>query len=137
LISRWCPSPLTLSAWLLIHALASIADVPPSAFGGFARSASSRSFGWCAYHNAMERCCVAGLELARARGVVVLGLGESFAGPRSLPTTMTHSRAMHLLEGVAARSLPPLDLQVLLGCWPVVVSPTGCCFGASEVCWRG
>jgi hypothetical protein len=31
---------------------------------------------------------VLGLDLARARGVVVQGLGESFAGPGSLPATM-------------------------------------------------
>jgi hypothetical protein len=53
--------------------------------------------------------------------VAVRGLGESFAGPRSLPTMMTHPRAMHLLEGVAARPLP------LWSCWPVVEFPLGCC----------
>jgi hypothetical protein len=31
---------------------------------------------------------VLALDLARARGVVVQGLGESFAGPGSLPATM-------------------------------------------------
>jgi hypothetical protein len=48
---------------------------------------------------------VLGLDLARARGVAVRGLGESFRGPRSLPTTMTHSRVIYLLGGIAAR--PP------------------------------
>jgi hypothetical protein len=43
---------------------------------------------------------------------------------------------MHLLRGIAA-SPPPLDPQVLLGCWPVVEFPLGfCCFGAKEICWH-
>jgi hypothetical protein len=48
---------------------------------------------------------VLGLDLARARGVAVRGLSESFVGPRSLPMMMTHSRVIYLLGGIAAR--PP------------------------------
>jgi hypothetical protein len=46
-----------------------------------------------------------GLDLARASGVVVSGLGENFAGPRSLSTMMTRSYAIHLLGGIVVR--PP------------------------------
>jgi hypothetical protein len=48
---------------------------------------------------------VVGLDLARARGVVVQSLGKILAGPQSLPTMMTRSRGMHLLGGVVARLL--------------------------------
>jgi hypothetical protein len=82
---------------------------------------------------------VLGLDLTRARGVVVRGLGESFARPRSLPTMMTHSRVTYLLGGIAARPPPPPSFgssssarllahrRVLLGLMS----------GAKEVCWRG
>jgi hypothetical protein len=86
---------------------------------------------------------VLGLDLARACGVVVRGMAESFAGPQPLPTMLTLSRVIYLLGGVTARppSPPPpppsFGPQVLIGCWPVVESPLGCCFGAKEVFWRG
>jgi hypothetical protein len=53
------------------------------------------------------------------------GLGENFAGPLSLPATMTHTCAIHLLGGGAARPLPPLDPQALPGGRPVVEVPRG------------
>lgn len=52
-----------------------VADGRPSALGGFARSASGHSSCRCAYPNARGRCCVFGLDLARAPGVVALGSG--------------------------------------------------------------
>jgi hypothetical protein len=38
-----------------------------------------------------------------SRGGGFSSLGENFAGPRTLPTTTTHSCAIHLLGGVVAR----------------------------------
>jgi hypothetical protein len=58
---------------------------------------------------AIGRYCVFSLDLTRVLGVVVWGVGESFAGPRSLRMT-TISRAMHLLGSAAAR---PLLLWIL------------------------
>lgn len=55
--------------------LVAVADALPSALGGFARAASGRSSYRCAYPNARGRCCVLGLDLARAPGVVALGSG--------------------------------------------------------------
>ena len=69
-----------------------------------------------------------GLDLARALGVVVWGLGESLAGPRSLPTTLTRSRAMYLLGGVVAR--PPLLWTLeLYQAASLTVIPLGRCGG--------
>jgi hypothetical protein len=79
---------------------------------------------------------VLGLDLARARGVVVRGLGESFAGPRSLPTMMTHSRVTYLLGGIAARppSFGSSSSARLLAHRRVLL---GLMSGAKDVCWRG
>ena len=52
---------------------AAVADFLPSALGGFARSAFGRSSYLYAYPNARGRCCVVGLDLARAPGVVAVG----------------------------------------------------------------
>jgi hypothetical protein len=49
---------------------------------------------------------------------------------------VTHSCAIHLFRGVAARP-PPLVPQALLGGRPVVEFPLGCRPGAVEVCWYG
>jgi hypothetical protein len=67
---------------------------------GFDRSASSRSFGGVPIPMPVED--VVFLDLARARVVVVRGLGESLARPWYVPMMMPHSRAMHLLGGVVA-----------------------------------
>jgi hypothetical protein len=102
--SRWCRTPLVVSAWLLLHGVAAVVGGLPSAWGrGVARSAPGHSCCPCAYPKATRRCCVFGLDLARAVGVVVSDLSENFAGPRSLPSTMTCSHTMHLLGGIIAR----------------------------------
>jgi hypothetical protein len=73
---------------------------------------------------------VHGMDLARDFRVAVRGLGESFANDdafsRHAPSWMHR-----------CKTPPPLDPQVLLGCWPVVEFPLCCCFGAKDVCWRG
>jgi hypothetical protein len=97
---------------MLLHGLALVAGGRPSAFGGFARSVSGRSYCQCTYPIA-SGVVVLGLDLARARGVVVRGLGESFVVPQCMSTKMTHSRVMHLLGGVAAR---PSLLWILKFC---------------------
>ena len=71
-----------------------------------------------------------GLDLARALGVVVPGLGENFAGPL-VPAVDDDAFECHAPSWRRRRKTPPpLGPHVLLGCWPVVESPLSCSFGA-------
>jgi hypothetical protein len=93
-------SPITSSAWALLRWLTTTLGSWEALLGRRQVVASAGVL-----TPMLGEDVVLGLDLARACGVAVRGLGESFAGPRSLPTTMTHSRVIYLLGDIAAR--PP------------------------------
>jgi hypothetical protein len=63
--------------WILLHGNDVVAHGFPSALGGFDRLAPGLRCCRCVYPNDSERCCLFGLDLAGALGVVASGLCEN------------------------------------------------------------
>jgi hypothetical protein len=110
-------------------------DRCPSALGGFARSVSGHSYCRCAYPNDSGRCCVWSGPSLSSWG------GDSGSGQKLCRTSVSADDDDAFFRQAAPwrhrrKTPPPLDPQVLLGCWLVAEISLGCCFGAKEVCWR-